>query len=247
MSHPANWKALQNNVCQILTECGYQANTPKKLNSTRGKVEVDVYAVDNNSYPMITYICECKNWNRRVRQDVVFSFRTIVNDIGADVGIIISLKGFQSGAIKTAKNTNIRLLSWEDFQKTFLIRWYNTYFIPRIYEISRQFIAYTEPINSHIKRKADNLENEKFKKFISLRKKYETLSFLILGLYTLSYKNATPPVLPLNTKYFKDIASDSPFLNEILNATNFRSILEALKNAVEEATCEFNNIFDERV
>ncbi|MCW2120549.1 hypothetical protein M2326_002870 [Flavobacterium sp. 7A] len=43
--------------------------------------------------------------------------RTIVEDIGADRGFIISENGFQSGAIESAEKTNIQLTTYEDFKK----------------------------------------------------------------------------------------------------------------------------------
>ena len=74
-------------------------------------VEIDVYAKSSDSL----ICCECKHWNRNVSQDTVFSFRTIVNDIGANQGIIIAKRCFQSGTYKACQNTNIILRTWNDF------------------------------------------------------------------------------------------------------------------------------------
>ena len=68
-------------------------------------------------------MCECKLSSKPVSQHVVHSFRTVVADIGADIGIIISAKGFQRGAVAAAAMTNIRLLPWDEFQQTFENRW----------------------------------------------------------------------------------------------------------------------------
>jgi len=56
---------------------------------------------------------------------VVQQFRTIISDAGANLGIIISQKKFQSGAYEEADKTNVRLYSWLDFQKAFEERWTN--------------------------------------------------------------------------------------------------------------------------
>ena len=244
MSHPNNWRGLQDNVCLILNECGFQAESPKKLSIVRDQVEVDVYAVSKDSCPKISYICECKHWNKRVPQEVVHSVRTVVNDAGANIGLIISLKGFQSGAIKAAENTNIRLLSWDNFQETFLERWYRTYFIPKLYEISGPLVEYTEPINSRIQREAAQLNREKFDQFLSLREKYKPLAFFAISLYspTLYGKVVTP--MPLSQLVqLKKLGENFFFPDEVLNATAYRQLLIALCDAIETATKEFNKVF----
>jgi hypothetical protein len=59
-----------------------------------------------------------------VPKTVVHAFRTDMDEIGAHVGFIISAKGFQSGALEAARNTNIELLSWDEFQERFFARWF---------------------------------------------------------------------------------------------------------------------------
>lgn len=111
--------------------------------------------------PEIVYLCECKHWARAVPQSIVDGFRTVVQDYGANWGIIISLKGFQKGAYHSARNSNIKLLSWLEFQDLFEDRWIQNYFIPTLSAESDVLIEYTEPINSRIFRKADLLSIEK--------------------------------------------------------------------------------------
>lgn len=65
---PKGWKDLQNDVCKILSECGFASETPKRIMTVRRCVETDVYAVDEENQPPIIYICECKDWNSRVSQ-----------------------------------------------------------------------------------------------------------------------------------------------------------------------------------
>ena len=110
---PKDWLDLQNKVAYILSSCDYIVETPKKIKTIRGMVEIDVYAKSSDSL----ICCECKNWIRNVSQDTVFSFRTIVNDIGANKGIIIAKRGFQSGSYKACQNTNIILKTWSGFCK----------------------------------------------------------------------------------------------------------------------------------
>ena len=108
---PKDWIDLQDKVAYILAKCGYRVETPKKIETPRSNIEVDVFAQNSD----LQILCECKNWNKKISQNTIFSFRTIVSDIGANKGIIIAKKGFQSGAYKGAQYTNIELKTWEEF------------------------------------------------------------------------------------------------------------------------------------
>src|SRR5260370_33631163 len=102
---PRVWSELEVRVCQILTECGCSAERSKHLDLPRGGVNIDVYAEDPTREPHLIIVCECKRWQASVSQTVVHAFRTVVSEIGAHVGFIVSAAGFQSGAIAAAENT----------------------------------------------------------------------------------------------------------------------------------------------
>ena len=122
-SSPDTWQELEKLVCQAFCEMGYESYRNKPIKTVRGKVEIDVYAI-NKSTPIPTIIlCECKYWNKPVEQGVIHSFRTICSDIGAHFGIIISKKGFQSGADKSRESTNIHLYDFAEFQSAFFDEW----------------------------------------------------------------------------------------------------------------------------
>lgn len=139
-----NWKELQNNVTKILIESGLEAESPKEINTVRGSVEIDVFAVDYSIHPASIYLCECKYWRKKIDQGEVFKFRTIVSDYGANWGLIISSKGFQSGSYEAIKNSNIKLLDWNEFQNLFFERWYLNYFCPELRKEAEPLIDYTE-------------------------------------------------------------------------------------------------------
>ena len=121
--NPSTWQELEEMVKQAFQEMGYKAERNSEVDTIRGKVKIDVYAV-NDKTPIPTIIlCECKHWNKPVEQSVVYSFRTICADIGAHYGLIISKKGFQSGAEETRGATNIHLLDFIQFQETFYNEW----------------------------------------------------------------------------------------------------------------------------
>lgn len=112
-NEPSDWIDLQNKVAYIFKSCGYDVKTPMKIKTARGEVEVDVYAYAESLG--IRVIVECKLWKRKLSQDIIYSFRSIVNDSGVNKGIIVSKRGFQSGAYNNARFTNIELLTWDEF------------------------------------------------------------------------------------------------------------------------------------
>ena len=92
---PASWTDLQNTIARILREIGFSTSSPKRLRLARGSVEVDVFGVDTTTEPNIVNICEAKHWKKNVPKTIVHAFRSVVSDYGANVGFIISKKGFQ--------------------------------------------------------------------------------------------------------------------------------------------------------
>jgi hypothetical protein len=86
-------------------------------------VDVDVVAHDRTVSPPILYLVECKHWSKAVPRTVVHAFRTVVQDSGAHVGLIVSRSGFQSGAGSAAESANISLVTWNEFQLLFVERW----------------------------------------------------------------------------------------------------------------------------
>jgi hypothetical protein len=120
---PNSWRDLQNAVAQIFSEIGCQVHTAAKVNLPRGNVELDVFVVDVAMVPPANYVCECKHWSRRVPKSVVHGFRTVVSELGAHRGFLISRNGFQSGAREAVRFTNIDLMSWRELEELLFDRW----------------------------------------------------------------------------------------------------------------------------
>lgn len=158
---PKNWKDLERKVAHILKYCNCDVEIDKDLSIARGNTEFDVYAVVKDKYKSIC-ICECKYWNVRVNQDVVDSFRTRLSDVGANLGIIISKKGFQSGCYEKIKFTNIKLFSFEEF-----IEFYKEeYLLGRAKELAKLVIPlhhYSDPTKNFY----DSELEKKIKKYRS--------------------------------------------------------------------------------
>ncbi len=120
---PANWKELEEMVQQAFGEMGYESNRAYQLQTVRGKVEIDVHAIKTSTPIPTLVLCECKHWNKPVSQNVVHGFRTVCSDAGAHFGLIISKRGFQSGAESSRIATNVHLMNFAEFQDTFFYEW----------------------------------------------------------------------------------------------------------------------------
>jgi len=120
---PNTWQDLEIMVQQAFDEMGYESHRKYPVETVRGTVEIDVFAKKTTTPIPSIVLCECKHWNTPVSQTVINSFRTVCSDIGAHYGLIVSKKGFQSGAEESRESTNIHLMTFEEFQKTFFSEW----------------------------------------------------------------------------------------------------------------------------
>ena len=239
---PSDWKDLQNKVAEIFTDIGYETETDRTIETARGKVMVDVFSVDKSQSPNILYLCECKHWKSRVPKTVVHSFRTVIQDFGANYGIIISKVGFQKGAYETVKHTNITLVDWFGFQDLFEEKW-----LPAISEKlcdgCRAFIDHTEPIvTGFIARKFEQLgENkEKIEEYKKLRRKYMTMGFLILRLRYSEFLPKQKLKFPISF----DVPSEDRNEHERKTFHSLRELVDFLEHLCKRGLKEFNELFD---
>lgn len=91
-----DWKDLQNKVHFILESIGLSVGKEVPVSTPRGSIEIDVFAIDPNSVDKIKYVIECKHWNTIIPQQVIHSFTTVMHETGANIGYIISKKGFRT-------------------------------------------------------------------------------------------------------------------------------------------------------
>ncbi|MGQ0527084.1 MAG: restriction endonuclease [Alphaproteobacteria bacterium] len=170
----AGWRDLQNKACQVLAECGMAAQTDVPFKLVRGNADIDVVANDETSTPPLKIFVECKHWKSNVTQEKAHAFRTVMQDGGANAGFIISSSGFQSGAYEAIHSTNIRLMTWPEFQEHFYDRWLKSMKI-KVGELSEPVNIYSDPFG-RIMRGLDGTEErvkiaeklwEKYKIFMS--------------------------------------------------------------------------------
>jgi len=244
---PDSWQELEEAVARILVECGYDVELHKTVKLARGDVDIDVWADDHSRPPNVIAV-ECKLWSTPVPKTVVHSFRTVVGDSGANVGLVVSSAGFQEGAVKAAAYSTVRLLDWAGFQEMFIERWFTQFMLPRLAIETDPLQEYTEPINSRIFRKADELAPGRQEQFKVLRKLYLPLAGIALGFRArlLDLEGADSLSLPLRPTG-GDLSEFGVLLpDDILDAKALRPLMDALIEHSRDATAEFDDVFGSR-
>ena len=240
---PDTWQALQDDVARILGECGFAVEVEKRITTARGDVEVDVYAQETVKGRTYQILCECKHWNRPVPQATIHGFRTVVADIGANVGYLISLNGFQSGAFSASELTNIELVTWEQFQSAFEQTWWEQYFSPVLSERLDPLLTYTEPL---LPAWFDKLPEADKTAFLNLKDKYDAFGYIVMALtpYIRVFSKAPIPKLPLIDHIDPRVDAAGVIPGDILRITGYREFFDRAVEYGDQAIAEFRAIRD---
>lgn len=114
-----NWHDYQEAVASVFRELGCSVEVDKRIEGIRSRHDIDVYVTFEKFGQECSWIIECKLWSKSIPKSAVQILYGIVQDVGADRGILFTECGFQSGAHTAAKNTNVLLqTSLEDFRRT---------------------------------------------------------------------------------------------------------------------------------
>jgi len=114
-----DWRQYQDETAAFFREQGCSAEVEAKVQGVRAEHEIDVWVTFERLGIECKWAVECKLWNSRVPKEKVLAVKAIVDDVGADKGLIISEKGFQSGAYDATQGSNIALItSLDEFKKT---------------------------------------------------------------------------------------------------------------------------------
>ena len=241
-SVPDSWQSLQIEVGRILKECGFEVEVEKKIQSARGAVELDVYAEETVRGRKYAIACECKHWKSRIPKNVVHGFRTVVQEIGANIGYIVSMEGFQSGAVAAGDLTNLKLVTWQEFQDLFEESWFEDFFTKQIDEKLDGLMTYAEPfLPAWFEKMSDHDKSAYF----SLKEKYDLFGMVMqsLGPYSRLLRKEPLPTLPLRARLKPDpILATIP--DHILDETAYRELLEASVTYGESALAEFRVLQD---
>jgi restriction system protein len=235
---PQTWQDLQQSVGRILMECGFAVETEKVIASPRGSVEIDVYAEENINGRRYALACECKHWGKRIPQTVVHAFRTVVAEVGANVGYLVSLEGFQSGSLAASEMTNLQLVTWQEFQLLFEESWFEAFFVKEVDRRLDALMTYAEPF---LPAWWDNMLEEDQRQYMALKERHDLFGVIAqsLGPYTRMLRPNEPlPKLPLRGNLLPDPLLES-VPNDVLDATAYRELLDAAILHGEAAISEF--------
>lgn len=231
---------------------GFNAETSKTVVTPRGTVELDVYAIDPLSIDKITYVIECKNWDSNIPQTVIHAFTRVIQETGANIGYIISKKGFQSGAYDYTQFTNITIFTFEEFQSRYIRRWFEIHFCSVLDESSDSLIQYTEPINIRRERFVSQLDEKKQVEFEELKQRHLFLSGIILSLIIHSSKKGIVAFLQLDgikevlpIEEFKTLLTTHT--GRAFTSTCYFDLLNELVVVIENVTSQFNDVFGQNI
>lgn len=201
---PDSWQELQDFVGKMFRECNFDTHISKKVKLIRGSKEIDVYAQDTYSEHKPIILVECKHWHTLVKQETIHSFRTVVNDFGANIGFIVSKSGFQAGCYEAIKNTNIQLVSLEELQEIYHLRWRR--------EMVKKYILYARLLQPywHCSSKLPpykNVENVDFNTQVLIGSAYSPICDLLLPDYFENGCVTYPFQIPVINDAFEIIGS----------------------------------------
>lgn len=242
MRLPADWRELQAAVARILAQCGFAAEVEKQVQLVRGSASIDVYAQEVRDNRTLTVFCECKYWQANVPQSAVHSFRSIVGDGGADVGYLVASSDFQPGAVSAAASTNVRLVTWPQFQSEFESTWVRNYLRPMVAEKLDALLTYTEPINSGAFRKFERLSESGKQRFVALRRHYTPFGEAMMAFtpYVAMF-NDKLPALPVRLPADFEVDA-SQFPEGFFEAVGYADLLEIALPFGERAIEEFSSV-----
>lgn len=146
------WFDFQEEICNYFISLGFIAETNKIIEGVRTKHSIDVFVQTKFMGQGLKWIIEAKKWRSKINKLQVLGLRTIVDDIGADRGFIISDLGFQKGALEAAHKTNVTLLTFEDLKKItidFVEEEILATYEERMKQIYRRYISHKKSIRRY--------------------------------------------------------------------------------------------------
>jgi hypothetical protein len=104
-----NWREYQERVADLFRELGCSAEVEASVEGVRATHDIDVWVVFERFGLEHRWAIECKYWDTPIPKEKVLTLKSIVDDVGADKGILVAESGFQPGARDAASSTNILL------------------------------------------------------------------------------------------------------------------------------------------
>ncbi len=111
------WKLYQEEAAQFFRELGCIVETSASIQGARARHDIDVWVRFARFGIRQAWVIECKLWERRIPKEKVLAVKSIVEDVGADRGILIAESGHQPGAVAAASLTNITLTTIRELRE----------------------------------------------------------------------------------------------------------------------------------
>lgn len=244
---PKDWRELQAGVCLLFNEIGLTAEVEASLETPRGGITVDVFAVDNQSVDKIKYIVECKNWDATIPQTIVHAFTTVMHETGANLGFIVSKHGLQSGATMYTRNTNIQGLTYQQLQERYFNVWWQQYFSIQVTAAADTVNEYVELINSRRDHFLESLQPKDLERFYELQGRYALFGKLmwLMDIGSIAPQRANSP--PPDIEHYKNELVEKLGEEFAFDATCFRSLLTQICSKLQEIEHSFNALFGRNI
>ncbi len=113
---PTDWHAYQLSVRDFFQTLGMSATCDVEIVGARTRHDIDVVVEFSHAGLSLRWLVECKRHHRSISKLHVLALRTIVEDVGADRGILVSESAFQRGAYEAAVNSNVTLTTFSELQ-----------------------------------------------------------------------------------------------------------------------------------
>ncbi len=111
-------RGLERRVADHFSDNGYDIRLNVILEGrSGGRHEIDVLAEKRDSLTTFTVAVECKAWSTPVDKEVVSKLAYVLNDLGINKGILVSLAGGRLGAEQAAAQLGIELWDAHDLAR----------------------------------------------------------------------------------------------------------------------------------
>ena len=113
-----NWRNYEQQTAEFFRRLSCDVELGVVIKGARTKHKIDVWVVFTRFGIETKWVVDCKFWAKPVTKEKVLVLAGVVQDVGADRGVLVSQRGFQAGAIRAAVHTNVTLTSLNELKQT---------------------------------------------------------------------------------------------------------------------------------
>lgn len=111
------WHDYQEDVAEYFRKLGCDAEVDAKVRGARATHKIDVWITFHRFGLEHIWVIDCKQHKKPISKEKVLTLKGVVDDVGADRGVLIAESGFQPGANNAAKSNNISLLTFKKLRE----------------------------------------------------------------------------------------------------------------------------------